>query len=242
MKQAGFNVIRHSWTNRKIVTVLVMLSMVCPLVRVPSPPEAMGQPAPLAAANMQSPQKTAEEIEYEVKAAFIYNFMKFIEWPAEKTESQKASQSPENRMIIGILGDNPFGTAFAPILDKEVHGQKIHLVEIPGYERFCETSREDDPLSSYAAAYANIIQPCNVLFICESEKKHAAALLNLTAGHHILTVSDLSGFAKKGGIIGFVKDNNKIRFEINQAAAQKENIKIRSQLLTLAKEVYESEK
>ncbi|MBL7215949.1 MAG: YfiR family protein, partial [Phycisphaerae bacterium] len=57
-----------------------------------------------------------------------------------------------------------------------------------------------------------------------------------------LTISDLVGFAKRGGIIGFVEDNNKIRFEINLDAAQKENIKIRSQLLTLAKEVYETKK
>jgi hypothetical protein len=167
--------------------------------------------------------------------------MKFVEWPPEKMESQATESNPENRMIIGVLGNNPFGDAFAPILNKEVHGRKIHLVQIPSYQQFTEKhGNERNAFTAYQAQYQSIIRSCNVLFICESEIDQLKELLGLTSGNHILTVSDLEGFAKKAGMVGFVKDNNKIRFEINLDAAQKENIKIRSQLLTLAKEIYSS--
>jgi len=210
--------------------------MVCPLFGLP----ASGTPAfpiPLASANLQSSPKTAKEIEYEVKAAFIYNFMKFIEWPQNSTSDQNNSQA----MVIGVLGDNPFGDAFVPILDKEVHGRKINLVEIPGYQAFHESASDKaNAWEAYCAQYQQIIDSCDVLFICLSEKNHLDELIKLTPGRGILTISDIPGFAKQDGIVGFVKDNNKIRFEINLNIAQQENFKIRSQLLSLAKEVYEN--
>ena len=103
-----------------------------------------------------------------------------------------------------------------------------------------KSGNERSALADYQTQYQKTIHSCNVLFICESEKKYVPELLQMSTSSITLTVSDLPEFAKQGGIIGFVKDNNKIRFEINLAAAQKENIKIRSQLLTLAKEVYNS--
>ena len=240
MKRRTSNFIRLSWTNRNVITTLVMVCFVCPLFDIPSS-ESQCQPIVLASANLGTSAKTPKEIEYEVKAAFIYNFMKFVEWPPEKNNSEDSDSNPENRMVIGILGVNPFGSAFGPILDKEVHGRKIHLLEIPSYQRFYETSGyENSAQAAYQAKYQNSVRSCDVLFICDSERNHVSELLDLAAGNHILTVSDLPGFARRGGIIGFVKDNNKIRFEINLDAAQKENIKIRSQLLTLAKEVYSS--
>ena len=224
------------------MTTLIVF-VVCVFLNLPAP-DTMCQPISLAAVNMQSSSpKTAKEIEYEVKAAFIYNFMKFIEWPEEKNASQNKNQTSANPMIIGVLGLNPFDSAFQLILDKEVRGRKIHIVEISSYHLYYEASQDKaNAFAAYQAQYQDIIGACNVLFICDSEHDYIEELLSLTSGHGILTISDLVGFAKRGGIIGFVEDNNKIRFEINLDAAQKENIKIRSQLLTLAKEVYETKK
>jgi hypothetical protein len=240
MRHMTINRILNLWFARSILSGLVIACGICLLLTATSA-EIFGQSAALASANPQSSSKTPKEIEYEVKAAFIYNFMKFVEWPPKKKDTQDRETNPENRMIIGILGVNPFGDAFSPILDKEVHDRKIHLIQIPSFMEFVEKSaNERNAFADYQAQYQKAIRSCNVLFICESEKKYAAELLRITTGSIILTVSDLPEFAKQGGIIGFVKDKNKIRFEINLATAQKENIKIRSQLLTLAKEVYNS--
>lgn len=198
---------------------------------------------PLAAGLQSANPKTAQEIEYEVKAAFIFNFMKFIEWPPEKQISKENDADAAKTMIIGIVGINPFGSAFQPILDKEVQKKKIRLVEIPGFHSFQNDYRnKTQALDDYTARYQPVISKCDVLFICDSEKDYRKELLSLTEGRHLLTISDLPDFAKKDGMIGFVKDNNKIRFAINLQAAEKEKMKIRSQLLTLAKEVYEVKK
>ena len=235
MKRTAINLILDSWTSRPFRIGLVLLCMVCPLCDWP------GGPGPVAAAarsaTSQSSSKSAKEIEYEVKAAFIYNFMKFIEWPKESMETQMAEKS----MVIGILGDNPFGDAFVPILDKEVHGRKITLVNIPSFATFQQTaSDKDGAFARYRAKYKPRIESCDVLFVCASEKAHFEKLTALTPGHGILTISDVPGFARDYGIIGFVKDNNKIRFEINLHIAERERFKIRSQLLALAIKIYQA--
>jgi hypothetical protein len=226
--------------NPKVLGAFLAL-LVC-TVTVPFA-ELQALPVIPAAVGLQSNSKTAREIEYEVKAAFIFNFMKFIEWPPEKQRSKENDAEAAKSMIIGIVGTNPFGSAFQPILDKEVQKKKIRLVEIPGFQSFQNDYRnQSQALDDYKARYQPIISECDVLFICESENDYRKELLSLTEGRHLLTISDLPEFAKKDGMIGFVKDNNKIRFEINLQAAEKEKMKIRSQLLTLAKEVYEVKK
>ena len=243
MKRVVPNNLFISGMNKKALHVLFVLFIVCPLIYF-AISKVYGQPLPLAVTGLSSPYpKTAKEIEYEVKAAFIYNFMKFIELPKENEASQEKEEDSPKTMTIGILGVNLFGSAFKPILDKEIQGRKIRLVEIPSYHQFYETSdRKSEALNNYKARFQKIMNDCNVLFICDSETNHDKELLTLTAGHPILTISDIAEFAKKDGMIGFVKDDNKIRFEINLVAAEKEKIKIRSQLLTLAKTVYEKKK
>lgn len=231
MRQTETNKTIGSRTNQKLIATFVGLFVVCAFCNL-LVPQTMSQPTSLAAVGLS---KNATEVEYEVKAAFIYNFIKFTEWPTEKQESQDSS----HQMTIGILGDNPFGSTFNPIIGKEAHGQKIALVEIPGFHEFySKYQNKDKAFAAYLTQYQEMIEACDVLFICESEKDHIDELLSYLSGKMILTISDLSGFAKKGGIIGFVKDNNKVRFEINLEAARKEGIKIRAQLLKLAKELY----
>ncbi len=236
MKQTVTTRLLSVWTIRQVSAYLLWLLLVSSLPVLPKA-ETQASSVPLASASPLSSSKTAKEIEYEVKAAFIYNFMKFIEWPPNKTAEQNAQQA----MVIGILGNNPFGNAFVPILDKEVQDRKIKLVQIPSYHTFYEKSTDKtNAPAAYLAQYQSLIESCDVLFICLSEKSHLTILTEFTPGRGILTISDIPEFAKDAGIIGFVKDNNKIRFEINLDVAQRENFKIRSQLLALAKEVYEN--
>lgn len=242
MRQTVINTRFFSRINRPVAAVCIALISLSVITLTASTVSA--QPVPLAAAGLASNSKTAREIEYDIKAAFIYNFMKFIEWPEAKTAAQNSKEARTPRtMTIGVLGINPFGDAFKPILNNEVQGHKIRLVEIPGFDAFAEDYRnKSDAIDSYKARYQTIIANCDVLFLCESENSHLKELFGLIAGHHILTISDVPDFVKREGVIGFVKDSNKIRFEINLNAAEKEKLKIRSQLLTLAKQVYEAKK
>lgn len=183
--------------------------------------------------NTTTVSKTPTEIEYDVKAAFIYNFMKFIEWPADKKED------PTSPMMIGILGNNPFGQSFQPLLDKTIRGRAIQLVEIPSYQTFLDKSHnKQGDFNAYRKKYTHMFQQCDILFICQSEKDVFNSLLPLAQNQSILTVSDITGFSETGGMIGFVTEKKKIRFEINLSVVTQEQIKIRSQLLGLARKIY----
>ncbi len=182
--------------------------------------------------------KTAEELEYEVKAAFIYNFIKFIQWPGAK--QIETSDSPKDKPVrIAVVGTHPYKKTFQPILDKTVQGRPIELVEIESYEEFRESYTDRrTALDAYKNRYQTRLVACHLLFICDSERKSYADLLAMTAGGAVVSVSDIPDFAAESGMIGFARDKNKIRFEVNLDAAQNENIRISSQLLGLAKRVY----
>ena len=237
MKQKMNNAILSSRTSRLDTAIAVWLFVLC-LLMAPLKPIALCKNIPLAAASSQSASKTEEQKEYEIKAAFIYNFMKFVEWPDNKSAQEGQEQS--KTMVIGVLGKNPFGSAFVPIIGKEIKGREIRLVEIDGYHAFRKTSGDrSNAWDAYQAGYQEIIRKCDVLFICDSEKDYVTELLSLTSGNMILTIGDVSKFAEEKGIIGFIVDKSKLRFNVNLDNANKENIKIRAQLLKLAKKVYQ---
>ena len=146
--------------------------------------------------------------EYEVKAAFLYNFVQFVEWPADAFLD---AQSP---VIIGILGDDPFGAS----LDEIVRDEKVNSrpLVIRHYQRV-----ED-------------IKACQILFISQSENWRLEEILAGLKDRSILTVGDTDGFARRGGMIRFVTENNKIRFRINVEAAKTANLTISSKMLRLA--------
>lgn len=183
-------------------------------------------------------KKNAEELEYEVKAAFIYNFMKFIQWPGAKHIA--ASDSPRDKPVkIAVIGQHPYKKTFQLILDKTVQGRPVEMVAIQSLEEFREAYADRrSALDAYSDLYRARLAECHLLFICASEKNCFADLLTLTVGGAVVTVSDLPDFAAENGMIGFVREKTKIRFEVNLDAVQKENIKISSQLLGLAKRVY----
>ncbi len=147
--------------------------------------------------------------EYAVKAAFLFNFAKFVDWPA-------ATFPDANKpIIIGVLGDDPFGQQ----LEETVQGELIL-----GRKVVIQRSSQVDDLKA-----------CQLLFICKSEKNKISEIIAALGNANILTVGETEGFARHGGIIGFYLDNNKVRFEINPDAAKSHGLKISSKLLGLAR-------
>jgi hypothetical protein len=149
--------------------------------------------------------------EYQVKAAFLYNFAKFVEWPPP---AFVAADSP---ITIGILGNNPFGEVLeATIRNKTINGRQLRVKEI--------TSLKDPALKN-----------CHILFISQSERKHLEETLEALKGTSILTVSEIEQFTRAGGMVNFVMEGNKVRFDINDGAAARNGLKISSKLLSLTK-------
>jgi hypothetical protein len=151
--------------------------------------------------------QSAQQREYEIKAAYLYNFINYIEWPAETLGSG-------NTITIGILGENPFGAALNPLNGKTVKGRTLVVRQV--------STLQD-------------LQSCQIAFVCNSEKARVPEILNHLKDSRILTVGDLEGFAAQGGIINFISERNKVRFEINLEAARRLGLTISSELLKLAK-------
>jgi hypothetical protein len=152
--------------------------------------------------------QTPRPTEYQLKAAFLYNFAKFIDWPPEALADAKAP------FVIGILGDNPFGNDLEHVIagkkinDRSILVQAFHTVAEAGH--------------------------CQILFICSSEKKHFSEIIQSLQHSPILTISESDQFIESGGMVNFVQEAGKIRFQINDEAAKAARLKISSKLLSLA--------
>jgi hypothetical protein len=166
--------------------------------------------------------------EYQVKAAFLYNFIMFVDWPDAK---MAADNEP---VIIGVIGKDPFGDAFGPIKDKQAKGRKVIVKQFKGLEELKKADKAE--MDSQIEA----IRKCHLLFICSSEKEKGTVkeIINLVKDCNVLVVGDTEGFLEsKGGIINFILEDKKVRFEVDLGAARQANLQIRSQLLKLAKKV-----
>ncbi len=147
--------------------------------------------------------------EADVKAAYLFNFGKFIKWPP-------ASNSAGSAFTICILGRDPFG----PVLDATVSGERIN-------GKNASVRRIDS---------VRQVQSCQILFISSSEESRLKTLLpELNPG--VLTVSDVPHFLDRGGMVQFVLDGNRVRFEVNLAAAEKAGLTLSSELLKVATNV-----
>ncbi|OHE55951.1 MAG: hypothetical protein A2Z47_06915 [Thermodesulfovibrio sp. RBG_19FT_COMBO_42_12] len=146
--------------------------------------------------------------EYDVKAAFIYNFLKFIDWP------DGAFVDEQNSMSICVLGKSPFGSALDFVREEKINNRKIIVKH---YNNIHDLGR------------------CHILFISRSEGEGLTQILENLKGLNILTISDNKGFAQQGVVINFYIEEDKVRFEINQDAANRSGLKISSKLLSLAK-------
>ncbi|MBN2180492.1 MAG: YfiR family protein [Sedimentisphaerales bacterium] len=174
----------------------------------------------------------ATDKEYQIKAAFLYNFLKFVEWPEDKVGDSNAP------IIIAIIGKDVFNGAFDNIKDKTIEGRKVTIKHLKGMLELKQKSTNNKPETS---PQIEAIQHSHLLFISPSEKKNIEEILKLVKNHTVLTVADTEGFLDSGGIINLLMEENKVRFEINMIAAKEAKIQIRSQLLRLAKKVIRQE-
>ena len=149
--------------------------------------------------------------EYQVKALFLMNFTKYVDWPAD------AFAGTNTPMVIGVYGDNLFGED----LPKTVAGRKVANRDI--VIRQIEST--------------NDLAQCQIVFISNSEKKHLGEILDKLKALPVLTVGESEQFTKLGGMINFVKKDGTIHFEVNLAAAHLAQLRISSKLLTVADKV-----
>jgi hypothetical protein len=156
--------------------------------------ELRAQPAPLP--------------EYKLKAVFLFRFAQFVAWP------DTAFAEPKSPFVIGILGDDPFGS----YLEEAIRGEMIgeHALTIRRFRR------------------AEDIASCQILFISASEADRLPAVLGRVKGRDLLTVGDFDAFAREGGMVRFVTENNRIHLRINIEAAKAAHLTISSKLLSLA--------
>lgn len=146
--------------------------------------------------------------EYQLKAAFLFNFTQFVDWP------KGTFPSNDTPFVIGVLGENPFDTYLEELTAGEnVKGSPIH---IEYYEN------TDD------------IKTCHILFINKSIKIKPSEIISSLSGKPILTVSDMSDFLEYGGMIRFYSKNNKIELHINLDAVNSANLNVSSKLLRLS--------
>jgi hypothetical protein len=167
--------------------------------------------------------------EYQIKAAFLYNFIKFVDWPIEKEDPADGNEP----ITIGIIGKDPFSNSFEPLEDKQVKGRYVVIKRFVGFEQL----NQSDEQGAQQHPEIEAIRKCHVLFICPSEKEYLQQIIASTKDYAVLSVGDMNGFLEAGGIINFLTEEKKIRFEINLDAAGRSKLTIRSKLLRLAKRV-----
>ena len=135
--------------------------------------------------------------EYEIKAAFLYKFASFIQWPAAAQGIAPAGAAP---ICIGVLGADRFGSS----LDQVVRGKQVGGREF-AVERFQSASQ---------------VQHCEIVFISGSEQSRMSEILTLLRGKPVLTVSEVAGFCERGGLVNLRVADSAVRFEINVTAGE----------------------
>ena len=148
-----------------------------------------------------------EDVELRVKAAYLLNFARFIEWP-------RSSSGGLEPVVIGILGHDSLSRALEnTVQGKNIKGHPIKVKELGSLER---------------------VEGCDILFVPRSEAKRARALLPDLSGRPILTVGEGSGFLGQGGMIEFQLIDDALRFSINLGSADRSGLTISSELLRVA--------
>jgi YfiR/HmsC-like len=182
----------RAWASR----ALAASSILCALVFLPE----------LCA---QAPKPT----EYEVEAAYLSNFGRFVEWPARAGAPEHAS-SEKDPFYVCVLGQDPFG----PLLDAALKGEAIG----------------GEALAARRIATAADASSCRIVFIGAAKESEVKGILAGLRNSSALTVGDSFDFTRQGGMIQFVLEGNRVRFEINLAAAQRAGLTLSSQLLKVA--------
>jgi hypothetical protein len=154
----------------------------------------------------------AASLEYEVKAAFIYNFSQFVEWP-------QSANDDADKLNLCVLGQDPFGQLLEALEGRHTQNKTIQIKRLQN---------------------STVEGVCHILFVSQSEHERLTSHINVIANTEgILSISDIEDFSRKGGVIEFHMVDNKVRFKINLKAARNANLAISSRLLSLATTVHE---
>ena len=181
---------------------------------------------PLALVTAKSSTESSKYDQYQVKAVFLYNFIKFTDWPEEKITQNSDS------VKIGVIGKSPFGDHLELIAGKQAKGKKIAIKLFKSLKKWDKSETKDN---------FNALKRCHLLFICSSEKENLKEISNSIKNYYVLTVSDIDGFLETGGVIKFSVVDEKVYFEVNIIAAKQAELKLRSKFLRLAKRVMKEE-
>ena len=149
--------------------------------------------------------------EYQVKATYLYNFGRFVKWP------EAAPAGKGDSFSVCVLGQDPFG----PVLDSTLAGEAL----------------DGKPVVPRRLSKPQGAGECRILFISTTEEKHLKEILTAVDEGGVLTVSDMPGFTRRGGMIQFVLEGDRVRFEINLASAENARLVMSSELLKVATNV-----
>ena len=165
----------------------------------------------LATGSAAVPQQSS--LEYPLKAAFLYNLVKFVEWPAADGNGP---------IVLGILGQDAFGATVEQVFrGKEVEGRALQIRYV---------AKPED------------LKFCQVIFISEPEKGRLLEILGALKDAHVLTVSEIERFAERGGMVHLIIENTKVRFEVNVDTVSRARLKISARLLQLASVVHDRDR
>jgi hypothetical protein len=148
--------------------------------------------------------------DYQVKAAYLYNFGRFVDWPVNTTAKAEV-------FTVCVLGRDPFG----PVLDHALAGETIGGKNVVA-------RRISSPQESSI---------CQILFLGSAEESRLSKIIEAANKDAVLTVSDMPQFSERGGMVQFVVEDKRVRFEVNLTAAQNAGLTLRSELLRVAKVV-----
>jgi hypothetical protein len=150
----------------------------------------------------------AGSLEYPVKAAFLFQFARFVEWPEDAAESGSPFE-------ICVVGGDPFGAALERAIEgKRVNGRALAVKRFRGLEE---------------------LRPCPILFVGPEERRLWPAVLDRVGATPTLTVGEGREFVEAGGVIGFLVEDNRVRFAVNVGAAGRSHLRLSSRLLAVAR-------
>lgn len=152
---------------------------------------------------------SADYDEYKVKAAFLLNFARLVEWPED------SGPAPGEPLVVGVHGHDSATENVTRALDG--------------------ASVDDHPVAVRQLHAPSQMSDCHIVFVAEQDPEGAAEWLASPGSHGVLTVGEATGFAGRGGVINFFVDGSKLRFEINKKAAERNGLKVSSRLLRLAR-------
>ncbi|MDB6072518.1 MAG: hypothetical protein JWO89_158 [Verrucomicrobiaceae bacterium] len=163
----------------------------------------------LPAAPLPAAAPAVPPLEYEVKAVCVLNVARFVEWPKTAFKDDSAP------FVIGVLGDNPFGSLLEEAVKNETVRRRRIIVR--------------------SVTLTEAATGCQILFVSRSEKENLPAIFAAMEKSSALTISEIEGFTHEGGMLGLALEGGKIRFELNRHAAHAARLKIDSQFLMLCR-------